>query len=126
MERSREKYFAFLAYLLSFAGAIYVLFFRPSKEQFARYHAKQSLGLQIIALAVLLGWFVVLWILTWIPYIGFIFGIALFSLVIAAYIALVVAYISGMVYALRGKQQAAPIAGAYAIRLSSAMFSREE
>jgi uncharacterized membrane protein len=124
MENSQEKYFAFLAYLLSLVGAIYVLFFRPKDEGFARYHAKQSLGIQVIALVLLLAWFIVMWVLTWIPYIGFIFGIALFSLVIAAYIVLTISCISGMKYALQAKQQAVPIFGNYAARISSAILTK--
>lgn len=124
MENSQEKYFAFLAYLLSFVGAIYVLFFRPKKEQFALYHARQSLGIQLIALALLLAWFIVMWILAWIPYIGFIFGIALFSLVIAAYIVLTISCISGMVYALQAKKQLVPIVGDYATHISSIILTK--
>ena len=122
MENSQEKYFAFLAYLLSLVGAIYVLFFRPEKEQFALYHAKQSLGIQLIALALLLAWFIVMWILAWIPYIGFIFGIALFSLVIAAYIVLTISCISGMVYALQMKQQPVLIIGNWILQQSAKIF----
>ena len=124
MENSQEKYFAFLAYFLSLVGAIYVLFFRPKKEQFALYHAKQSLGIQLIALALLLAWFIVMWILAWIPYIGFIFGIALFSLVIAAYIMLTISCISGMVNALQLKKQPVPVVGGYATLLSSLILKK--
>ncbi|MCP4395888.1 MAG: hypothetical protein GY801_01060 [bacterium] len=124
MENSQEKYVAFLAYLLSLFGAIYVLFFRPKKEQFALYHARQSLGIQVIALALLLAWFVVMWILTWIPYIGFIFGIALFSLVIAAYIVLAISCIQGMVNALQLKKQPVPVVGVYAAQLSSFILKK--
>ncbi len=123
MEYSREKYFAFLAYLLSFIGALYVIFFRPKKEQFALYHAKQSLGIQVMVLGVLAVWFIVMWMLAWIPYIGFIFGIALFALVIAAYIILTISCISGMMYALQGKMQLVPVVGGYATRISSVILT---
>ncbi|PIE33314.1 hypothetical protein CSA56_12130 [candidate division KSB3 bacterium] len=124
MENSQEKYFAFLVYLLSLVGVIYVLFFRPTQERFAQYHARQSLGIQIIALGLLLAWFIVIWVLAWIPYIGFIVGIALFALVLAAYIVLAISYMRGMINALQLKRQPVPIVGNYATSLSSFLLEK--
>ncbi len=124
MENSQEKYFAFLVYLLSLVGVIYVLSFRPTQERFAQYHARQSLGIQIIALGLLLAWFIVIWVLAWIPYIGFIVGIALFALVLAAYIVLAISYMRGMINALQLKRQPVPIVGNYATSLSSFLLEK--
>jgi uncharacterized membrane protein len=117
-----SKVLAFLAYLLSFIGALYVLFARR-KDEFAVYHAKQSLGIAIIALAVFIAWVVVGWIISWIPYVGFIFAMALFSLVIAAYILLTISCITGMVNALQMKQQPVLVIGDWILQQSSKILS---
>jgi uncharacterized membrane protein len=111
-----SKYFAFFAYLLSLIGAIIVLLVRRH-DRFAVYHAKQSLGILLIAVGVLLGWIVVGWVVSWIPYIGFIVAIALFALVIAAYIILAVCWLIGMGYALHEKMQPVPLVGGLILRV---------
>jgi len=118
MSNGNAKYFALLAYLLSLVGALYVLLARRN-DKFAVYHAKQSLGIAMLALVVLITWIVIAWILAWIPYFGFIFAMASFALVIAAYLVLAIAYILGMKYALDEKMQPVPIVGALADRMSS-------
>jgi uncharacterized membrane protein len=105
-----SKYLAFFAYLFSAIGAAFVLLTRRN-DRLAVYHAKQSLGLLIVAVGVLLSWIVVGWVLAWIPYVGFIFAMALFALVIAAYIALIVCWFMGMHYALDEKMQPVPLVG---------------
>jgi uncharacterized membrane protein len=121
MSNGNAKYFAFLAYLLSVVGALYILLARRN-DKFAVYHAKQSLGITILALAVLIVWIVIAWIIAWIPYVGFIFAMALFSLVMAAYLVLAIVYILGMKYALDEKMQPVPIVGGLAERVSSMLF----
>jgi uncharacterized membrane protein len=121
MNNTSAKVFAFLAYLLNIVGALYVLFARR-KDEFAVHHAKQSLGITIIAIGLFVFWIVFGWIISWIPYIGFIFAIATFSLVIAAYIALAVGYITGIIYVLDEKMQPVPVVGKFATRLSSMIF----
>jgi uncharacterized membrane protein len=111
-----SKYFAFIAYLLSVIGAAFILLARRN-DRFAVYHAKQSLGLFLVAIGVLLAWIVVGWTLAWIPYIGFIFAMALFALAIAAYIALIVCWFMGMHYALDGKIQPVPLVGGLILRI---------
>jgi uncharacterized membrane protein len=118
-----EKHIAFLAYLLSIVGAFYVLFARR-KEEFAVYHARQSLGIGGIAIGLLVGWFIVLWVLTWIPWIGFILGIAIFALVIAAYIMLTISCIRGMMNALQLKKQPVPVVGEYASQVSAFILQK--
>lgn len=113
-----SKYFAFFAYLLSIIGALYVLIFRR-KDDFAVYHAKQSLGIVFLAISLFVAWMGFGWIISWIPYVGFIFAIAFFSLVIAGYLVLFVSWIIGIKYALDEKKQPVPIVGGYALRVSS-------
>jgi uncharacterized membrane protein len=115
-----SKVFAFLAYLLSIIGALYVLFARR-EDEFAVYHAKQSLGIAIIAIGVFIAWVVFGWIISWIPYIGFIFAMALFSLVIAAYVLLIISCITGMVNALQMKRQPVWVIGDWILQQSSKM-----
>ncbi len=111
-----SKYFAFFAYLLSIVGVLGILIFRR-KDEFAIYHAKQSLGIALIATGIFVAWVVFGWIISWIPYVGFIFAMALFSLVIAAYLVLFVCWIMGMRYTLEEKMQPVPIVGGIIIRL---------
>ena len=119
---STSKIFAFIAYLLSLVGALFVLIVKP-KDEFAVYHAKQSLGMGLLAIGALIFWFIVFWLLVWIPYVGPILGFALFALVIAFYIALTVSCITGMIYALKGVQKLVPLVGETGIKLSSRIFT---
>jgi uncharacterized membrane protein len=105
-----SRYFAFFAYLLNVIGAVFVLLFRRN-DQFAVYHAKQSLGLIVLAGVIFLVWAVVGWVISWIPFIGFIFAMAMFALVIAAYIAITISWFLGMKYALGEQMQPVPMVG---------------
>ena len=116
MIKTTAQIFACLAYLLNIVGALYVLLFRR-KDAFAVYHAKQSLGITLVAIVVFIAWVVIGWLLSWIPYIGLIFAMALFSLVIVAYIVLIRDYIIGLVYVFHAKMQPVPIVGRIIIRL---------
>ena len=121
MNYGNAKYFALGAYLFSFVGALYVLFARRN-DKLAVYHARQSLGLALFALAAFIVWVVLAWLLTWIPYVGFILGMALFSLVIAAYLVLFGSCLAGMKSALHEKMQPVPIFGNVASRLAAMIF----
>ena len=75
----------------------------------------------MIALALFLGavvaplaWAVVGWILAWIPIIGAMTAVGLFALVVALWIFLLVAWVLGMVNALRGRQKPLPLVGGWA------------
>ena len=114
MSRS-SRYLAFLAYLLSLPGALFVLLARRD-DLFAVYHARQSLAIVIAAIVTPLAWAVVAWPLAWIPIVGAVFGVALFALVIAAEIGLAASWIIGMIFALRGMARTAPFVGAWATR----------
>jgi uncharacterized membrane protein len=109
---------AFLAYLLSIVGWLYVLLFQK-KDKFAVYHAKQSMTLTIVAVATPAVWAVVAWILTWIPLAGPLVAAALFAMVIVIYLFLAVAWIVGMVYARQAKMKPLPVIGGWGERVLS-------
>ena len=109
MNQSRRIH-AFLAYLLSIVGWLYVLILRKD-DDFAVFHAKQSMVLTTVAVGSLVVWGVVAWVLSWIPIAGPFVAAVAFSLV---------AWISGMIRALRGEAKPVPIVGGWSRRLSIA------
>lgn len=102
---------AFLSYLISIVGAAVVLL-NPKRTSYAAFHARQSLGIFLLAVLMSIAWVVAGWIVIWIPVAGPAFAAALFTLVIATYIILFVCWIKGMVNALKGKMDPVPIVGA--------------
>lgn len=106
-----SRYLAFAAYLLSLPGALFVLLARRD-DSFAVYHARQSLALWLAALLLPLAWAVCAWALAWIPLVGPVLAVALFALVLAAYCGLLVAWLTGMLYALQGRAKRLPVIGA--------------
>jgi uncharacterized membrane protein len=114
---SKRKTPAFLAYLLSILGWLYVLLFQR-EDKLAVYHAKQSLVLTLTAIGALVVWALGTWILCWIPLVGPLLAAATFALVILLYLFLGVAWIIGMVYALQTKMKPLPIVGGWAERMS--------
>ena len=111
-----KRAFAFLVYLLSVLGWLYVLLFRR-KDRLAVYHAKQSLGITVIAIGGPLIWAGAAWVLSWIPLVGPVLAAASFSLIILTYIVLIAAWIVGMVYALQAVMKPVPVVGGWAERL---------
>ena len=105
-----NRYSAFFAYLFSVVGAIFVLFFRRN-DRFAVYHAKQSLGFIVLAIVLFVVWGIAGWVISWIPFIGFILAMATFAPVIAGFITLVISWIVGMRYALNEQMQPVPMVG---------------
>ncbi|NJM39720.1 MAG: hypothetical protein HC853_02565 [Anaerolineae bacterium] len=83
---------------------------------YVRFHARQSFGLFVILLAIFVGWAVLGWLLGWIPF-GFIFSNALFAIVMAAFVAGLIAWINGIVNAAQGRVVLLPIFGKRANRL---------
>lgn len=107
-----RRYLAVIAYLLSVVGWLYILLFHR-EDEFAVFHAKQSMVLTIVAVGSLVVWGVVAWVLSWIPIAGPFVAAVAFSLVIAAYSVLAVAWIGGMIRALRGEAKPVPIVGGW-------------
>jgi uncharacterized membrane protein len=105
-----SRYLAFLSYLLSLPGALFVLLARR-EDQFAVYHARQSLTLAIIGIVSPLIWAIVAWLLAWIPTFGAMLGVILFALVIATYFGILFSWIAGMIYSLKGQVRPLPLFG---------------
>ncbi|MEO7912693.1 MAG: hypothetical protein ABIV47_23835 [Roseiflexaceae bacterium] len=105
-----SRYLAFISYLLSLPGALFVLLARQD-DAFAVYHARQSLRLALTGIAAPLIWAVVAWILAWIPVIGGMLAIILFALVIATYAGIIISWIAGMTYSLKGQVRPIPLFG---------------
>jgi len=105
---------AVLAYV-PVIGWLYVFFFQRKDIQ-ALYHLKQSIGLFLFLAITLLGWAVVAWLLAWIPYMA-ILGIALFTIVIAAYLYGLVAWVLGLKNALTNRLVPLPLFGRWANQL---------
>jgi uncharacterized membrane protein len=105
-----SRYLAFLSYLLSLPGALFVLLARGD-DMFAVYHARQSLRLAIIGIAAPLIWAMIAWLLAWIPVVGGMLGVILFALVIAIYMGIAISWIAGMIYSLKGQVRPMPLFG---------------
>jgi uncharacterized membrane protein len=114
MDKSK-RFPAFFAYLLPLISWIYLVVFQR-KNRFAIFHMRQSIGLFLFVILVTLVWGLVTWLLTWIPY-AFIFAIVLFTFPLIAYIFSAVAWIMGMVNALRCLEAPLPMIGMYSNRL---------
>jgi uncharacterized membrane protein len=107
---------AFLAYLLPVLGWLYA-FMAYRQDKLVVYHTKQSMMLVITAVGAFAIWVILGWLVTFIPFAGAVVAIATFALVIALYIALLVSWIIGMVYALQAKLKPVPMVGDWAERL---------
>ena len=98
---------AVLVYLVPFVGWLYVFLYQR-KNGLALFHLRQAMGLFLFLVTILVGWAVIAWLLVWIPYFGAL-SAALFTMVIAAYLFGILAWILGIVNALRNRM--APLPG---------------
>ena len=106
----------FLVYLIPVLGWLVGLtVLRRNVAAF--YHACQALALMLGLLLVPLLWAVLGWIVAWIPLVGPVLAVASFALVIAAGMAGIVAWIVGMVNALRGYLAPIPFFGGLGERI---------
>ena len=106
MSRS-SRFPAVVAYLIPIIGWLYVYSFQR-RNTLAMYHLRQSIGLFLFLAAMMAGWAVIAWVLAWIPYMGAL-GAGLFTIVIAAYLFGIVAWMLGLINALRNR--ATPLLG---------------
>lgn len=106
---------AALAYI-PIIGWVYVLFFQQENE-LARFHLRQSIGVVLFWFAAFVAWAAVTWALSWIPF-GFLIGVVLFTMVITSIVVGVIAWIMGILYALRGRVAYLPIFGKAASRIA--------
>ena len=106
---------AVLAYLLPVLGWLYVYFFQR-KNSLALYHLRQAIGLVVFLIVTVIAWGVVGWLLAWIPYLS-VLSIALFALVVSAYLFGIVAWLFGIYYALCDRESPLPLFGRWASHL---------
>ena len=106
---------AVLVYLLPVLGWLYVFFFQR-RNSLALYHLRQAIGLVLFLIITLIAWAVVGWLLAWIPYLS-VLSIALFALVVSAYLFGIVAWLFGIYYALCDRESPLPLFGRLASRL---------
>jgi uncharacterized membrane protein len=104
----RERILAFIAYI-PVVGWIYI-WYAHRTEPYVLFHLRQSVGLVLFLLAVFCGWVGIGWVLAWIPYMV-VFSVALFALVIAAFIYGIIAWLLGIANAFNGKVSYLPIMG---------------
>ncbi len=104
---------AALAYL-PILGWLFVILLQP-KNAAAQFHLRQSVGLFIFVFGVLAGWAVVAWILSWIPLMD-VLAMGLFTIVMAAWIYGVVAWVLGLSNALSARMVPLPLFGRWADR----------
>ena len=109
-----SRFSAALAYL-PILGWLYIFLFQR-KNPFTLYHLRQAIGLVVFLIVILLAWGVVGWLLAWVPYLD-ILSIALFALVIGAYIYGFVAWLFGIYNALSERESPLPLFGRIASRL---------
>ena len=110
-----QRFSAFIAYLLPVIGWLYVGLFRR-KDPYAMFHLRQAISLVLFLIAVFLGWAVIAYVLTIIPY-AVILGVAIFTIVMLAFFCGVVIWIVGMINALKGRIALLPIIGSWGQRL---------
>lgn len=113
----QSRMMAFVSYLLSLPGALYVYFTRR-EDVFATFHARQSLLMVAVGVIVPLGWIIIAWILAWVPTMGGMLAVFLFTLVIATYIVLIIDWVLGMIAALQGKARRTIVFGLLTMRNS--------
>lgn len=108
-----SRILAFLSYILLVVGALFILLFRR-KDEFAAFHARQSLVFVIGALLAPAVWYGIAWLVMWIPGVGGALGLALFSGVLAAYLALIYGWLRGLIDSLNAQQRTMPLVGDWA------------
>ena len=105
---SSDRLSAFLAYI-PVVGWIYVLLAKR-QNSLSMFHVRHSIGLFIFLAATFAAWAVITWVLGWIPF-GFMVGVALFTMVITAFIFGIIVWVTGIVHALNGRMVLLPLIG---------------
>ena len=100
---------ALLAYLLPVLGPAYILALRKD-DSFSRYHALQSLSIVAALILAPAVWILFSWLISLVPF-GGVVAAYVFALVVAVYMAVVVAWVAGIVNALRARRSPVPFFG---------------
>jgi uncharacterized membrane protein len=103
-----DRISAVLAYV-PVVGWLYV-FLLQRKNTLALFHLRQSIGLFLFLILVVVVWAVVAWIIAWIPYAAAL-SVATFTMVILAFIFGVLAWLMGVINAMSNKAKPLPIFG---------------
>jgi uncharacterized membrane protein len=114
--KTSSKILAFLSYLLFIPGWLFVLAFRR-KDEHAKFHARQSLVINLFVLLLLIIWFVFTWLVIAIPIIGPLLAWFLFAIVIVILIYLVIAWVMGMLRSFNPDAKPLPLVGSWALKL---------
>jgi len=99
---------ALLAYLIPVVGPLIVLVV-GRKNPFATYHACQALGLAAVAICAPVAWGLAALAVAWLPIVGPVLSVSSFALVIAAYVAVAIAWLGGLLNAARQKLEPVPL-----------------
>ena len=111
-----SKIIAFLSYLLLVPGWLLALiFFREDKH--VKFHAKQSLVLNLLVFLLLVGWFFLTWLTLSISLIGPLIAWFGFAIVIAFYIFAAITWITGMFRSFQTTTKPLAIIGTWAAKL---------
>ena len=100
---------ALLAYLLPVLGPAYIRALRKD-DAFSRYHAIQSLSIVVALILAPAVWILFSWLVSLLPF-GGVVAAYVFALVVAVYMAVVVAWVVGIVNALRARRSPVPFFG---------------
>ena len=100
---------ALLAYLTPVLGSAYILLLRR-EDGFGRYHALQGLTLVLALVLAPVAWFLFSALVSFIPF-GGVIAASVLALVVAVYIAVVVAWVAGIVNVLRARRAPVPFFG---------------
>lgn len=106
---------AFLAYLFLAVGGIVILAVSRN-DRFATFHARQSVAITLVAIVGSVVLSAVCYLIAMIPGVGAVLASAAFALVISLLLAMLYAWIAGMINALRANYASAPFVGGVAAR----------
>ena len=113
---SLEKILCVLAYFFSLPGALIVRL-AGKKSVFCLHHARRSLELFLFMAFLFVSWFIITYILMFIPYGGFPIAVALFGIIVAAEVFSLVLCIIGIIKALQGKNVVFPFVSSLMTRV---------
>ena len=100
---------ALLAYLVPILGPVYILVLRK-EDAFSRFHAMQSLSIVAALILAPAVWILFSFLVSLIPF-GGVVAAYVFALVVAVYLAVIVAWVAGIVNALRARRSPVPFFG---------------
>jgi uncharacterized membrane protein len=107
-----EKILCLIAYVFSLPGVL-ITRLAGKKSSLCLHHARRSLELFMFMAFLMISWYIVTYILLVIPYAGFPLAMALFGIVVAAWVFCLVLCIMGIVKALREQTLVFPFVSSF-------------